>query len=87
MNLKKFLDAGQMVMGSAFDKRLKPLGSISEAAQKRLGYTDSNGNWTDRGFDRATSADYQKLEQSRKAFLKTRKSRKHGFENSYIGKD
>ncbi|WP_038485444.1 hypothetical protein [Collimonas arenae] len=72
MSLKKFLDAGLMVMGSPYDTKLKPLGSMSGAAQKRQGYADSNGNWTDRGFDRATSTDYQGLEKSRKAVIKTK---------------
>lgn len=73
MNLKKFLDAGRMVMGSPYDKKLKPLGSMSGAAQKRQGYADENGNWTDRGFDRATSVDYQGLEKSRKSRMNSGK--------------
>jgi len=57
MGLKKFLDAGQMVMGSPYDKKLKPLGEMSLSAKRRLGYVDENDCLTDRGFDRATSAD------------------------------
>lgn len=72
MSLKKFLDAGRMVMGSSFDAKVKPLGSMSEATQRRLGYADKNGNWTDRGHDRATTQDQLGLEKSSAAFLKSR---------------
>ncbi len=72
MGLKKFLDAGRMVAGSTFDNRVKPLGSMTEVTQKRLGYADKNGNWTDRGHDRATSKDYSDLEKSRGMLLKSR---------------
>lgn len=73
MSLKRFLDAGMLVAGSVFDSRVKPLGSISVASQKRLGYADKNGNWTDRGFDRATTKDYAALEKSRKSRIKSGK--------------
>lgn len=73
MSLKKFLDAGRMVMGSSFDAKVKPLGSMSEATQRRLGYADAAGNWTNRGFDRATSKDYSGLEKSRIAPLRAKK--------------
>ncbi len=73
MGLKEFLDAGQMVMGSPFDNKVKPLGSMSEVAQRRLGYADKDGLWTDRGYDRATSTDYKRLEQSRISKMKSEK--------------
>jgi hypothetical protein len=73
MSLKKFLDAGRMVMGSPFDKTVKPLGDMSTATQQRLKYADQNGNWTDRGHDRATTKDYQMLERSRIARSKATK--------------
>jgi hypothetical protein len=70
--LKK-LDAGLMVMGSKADGRVKNMADMSLSSQRRLGYTDKNGNWTDRGFDRATSADYDMLEKSRKAAIRNKK--------------
>lgn len=73
MGLKKFLDAGRMVMGSSLDAKLKPLSSMDVTSQQRQGYADKNGNWTDRGFDRATSTDYQGLERSRQATIRTKK--------------
>ena len=73
MSLKKFLDAGRMVMGSSFDAKVKPLGDMDVPTQQRQGYADKSGNWTDRGFDRATSKDYQSLEKSRVARLKAEK--------------
>ncbi|NHZ38582.1 hypothetical protein [Massilia aquatica] len=73
MGLKDFLNGGRMVKGSSFDTKLKPLGSMSETTQRRLGYADASGNWTDRGYDRATSRDYQGLEKSRHAMLKAKK--------------
>ena len=66
MSLKKHLDAGKMVIGSPFDNKVKPLGSMSITSQKQQGYMDQNENWTDRGYDRATSQDYKKLEAARK---------------------
>lgn len=71
MGLKKFLDEGRMVMGSSFDTKVKPLGCMSETTQRRQGYADASGNWTDRGYDRATTKDYQGLERSRVDRLKT----------------
>lgn len=71
--MKKFLDAGRMVMGSSFDAKVKPLGSMTEVTQRRLGYADINGNWTDRGHDRATSEDYCSLEKFRTALVKAKK--------------
>jgi hypothetical protein len=59
--LTEFLDAGGRVNGSQYDKRITPLIDMSEAAKKRWGYADADGYWTDRAWDRATSADYQKL--------------------------
>lgn len=67
MGLKDLLDSGRMVVGSEYDNKVKPLGEMSEAAQKRNGYADANGSWTDRGYDRATSQDYDNLEKSRQA--------------------
>lgn len=73
MGLKEFLDAGRMVMGSSFENKVKPLGSMSDSTQRRLGYADKDGLWTDRGYDRATSADYKRLEQSRISRMKSEK--------------
>lgn len=73
MGLKDLLNAGQMVMGSKFDGKVKPLGEMSVATQQREGYADQNGCWTDRGFDRATTKDYQGLEKSRIARSKAGK--------------
>jgi hypothetical protein len=70
MGLREWLDAGRMVVGSVFDNKIKPLGEMSERAQRREGYTDENGNWTDRGYDRGTSKDYANLERSRRARMK-----------------
>ncbi|MDQ9168809.1 hypothetical protein Q8A64_00125 [Oxalobacteraceae bacterium R-40] len=66
MGLKKLLDAGMMVIGSPYDGKVKSMGEMSERSQKTQGYTDSNGFWTDRGHDRATSKDYANLEKSRR---------------------
>jgi hypothetical protein len=66
VSLKKHLDAGKLVIGSAFDGKVKPLGSISLAVQKRLGYMDKNEYLTDRGFDRLTTKDDNKLNAARK---------------------
>jgi len=79
VSLKKLLDSGGMVAGSKFDGKVKSLGEMSSSAQQRNGYADSSGNWTDRGYDRATSKDYQNLEKSRQARMRTPKRR---FENS-----
>lgn len=56
MTLKQLLDAGMSVIGTKFDKG-PGLGGMSEAAQKRHGYLDSNGYWTDRGWNRANTKD------------------------------
>lgn len=68
-----WLNAGRMVVGSKFDGKVKPLGSMDVPSQQRQGYADKNGNWTDRGFDRATSKDYSGLEKSRTARVKVEK--------------
>jgi hypothetical protein len=73
MGLKNFLDQGRMVLNSSFDGKVKPLGSIDLTTQRRLGYANKDGNWTDRGFDRATSKDYGNLEKSRLARSKASK--------------
>lgn len=71
MGLREWLDAGRMVVGSAFDNnKIKSLGEMSERSQRREGYADENGNWTDRGYDRAKSEDYANLEKSRRARMK-----------------
>jgi len=67
MGIKQWLDSGRVVVGSEFDGKVKPLGEMSQAAQQRNGYADRNGYWTDRGYDRATSNDYENLEKSRLA--------------------
>lgn len=64
MKLSDFLDAGNMVLNSPFDKKLKPLGEMSLAAQRRHGYIDEDEYWTERGFNRATSSDITKLDAS-----------------------
>ena len=46
---------------------------MTEVTQRRLGYADINGNWTDRGHDRATSEDYCSLEKFRTALVKAKK--------------
>jgi len=71
MGLRKLLDAGLMVMGSPHDGRVKNLADMSSTSLKRQGYADENGNWTDRGFDRATTKDYADLEKSRKSRMKS----------------
>lgn len=73
MGLRDWLNSGRMVAGSPFDSKVKPLGSMNVATQQRLGYADKNGNWTDRGHDRATSRDHSVLEKSRLARLKAGK--------------
>ena len=62
MRLRDLFKVGRPVVGSSLDRKLKPLVEISEAAQKRLGYADSQGYWTDKGYDRATTRDYERLD-------------------------
>lgn len=71
MGLKKFLNAGNSVIGSKYDGNVKPLSEMSEAAQKRNGYTDANGYFTELGYDRMTSVDDKKLRAGWKARLRS----------------
>ncbi|PWF44006.1 hypothetical protein [Massilia glaciei] len=73
MSLKKLLDAGQWVPGTKFDAKIKPLGEMSEAAQRRLGYTDADGYWTERGVNRATTRDNDLMRKSTIARAKSGK--------------
>ncbi|MQR00958.1 hypothetical protein [Glaciimonas soli] len=73
MGLRKLLDAGLLVMGSRHDGQVKNLADMSSTSLKRQGYADENGNWTDRGFDRATTKDYAVLEKSRQSRIKSGK--------------
>ena len=59
--LSGLLDSGGMVVGSRFDGRVSNLADMSPAAAKRHGYMDASGYWTDRGYDRATSADWDRF--------------------------
>jgi hypothetical protein len=70
MTLKQLLDAGMSVIGTKFDKG-PGLGGMSEAAQKRHGYLDSNGYWTDRGWNRANTKDVNAVHQGTRARFKS----------------
>lgn len=65
--LSSLLDAGQSVVGTVFDS-LKPLSSMSDGAAKRHGYMGSDGSWTERGYNRATSADWDRFQDAHDAF-------------------
>lgn len=73
MGLRKFLSTGQSVIGSKYDGKIKPLGEIPESSQKRLGYTDESGYFTELGYNRLTSADDRKLYAGWKARLRSGK--------------
>lgn len=73
MGLKDLLNAGICIAGSAYDHRVKPLGEMSETAQRRQGYTDKDGFWTERGHDRATTRDHDLMAKSTKAISKEKK--------------
>lgn len=68
MSLRKKLDEGQMVVGSLFDGKIRNLSDMDEGHARRYGYMDEGGFWTDRGYDRATSTDYDRLDRAREAF-------------------
>ncbi|PZR49626.1 hypothetical protein [Paraburkholderia fungorum] len=59
--LTHLLDSGEMVAGSRFDGAVMNLVGMDPAAAKRHGYMDADGYWTDRGYDRATSADWDRF--------------------------
>lgn len=59
--LTQLLDGGGMVAGSRFDGAVMDLVGMDPAAAKRHGYMDADGYWTDRGYDRATSADWNRF--------------------------
>lgn len=61
MGLKDWLQAGHAVLGSPFDNNVKNLFDLNQRAAQRLGYLDSDGYVTDKGWQRATSQDYQTL--------------------------
>lgn len=61
MKLKDILDAELMVLGSPLDGKVPNLFDMNPTSARRLGYLDENDCMTDRGYNRATSADYAKL--------------------------
>lgn len=70
MKLKDLLDAGLSVIGTKFDK--KPgMAEMSQAAQKRHGYLGADEFWTERGWNRATTSDHNKIDKSTKARAKS----------------
>jgi hypothetical protein len=70
MKLKDLLARGESVVGTALDRRLKPMSDMPESAAKRLRYMNRDGYWSERGYLRATSLDWHRFEQSHDAFLR-----------------
>jgi hypothetical protein len=69
LKLKALLDAGLSVIGTKYDK--KPgMADMSQAAQKRHGYVGADEFWTERGWNRATTADHDKMARSTRARAK-----------------
>lgn len=69
MKLSDLLNRDRSVVGTSFD-RLKPLSDMRESAAKRLRYMDRDGYWTERGYNRATSLDWDRFQLAHEAFLK-----------------
>ena len=61
MGLLDFLFGGGDVVGSDYDGKVGNLTDMDGASAKRHGYADEDGYWTDRGYQRATSEDYDRL--------------------------
>ena len=60
-----FLFGGGEVTGSDYDGKVGNLTDMDDRSAKRLGYADRDGYWTDRGYHRATSEDYDRLRRDR----------------------
>lgn len=73
MGLKDILNAGMSIVGTKYDGKVKPLGQMTETAQKRQGYLGADGFWTDRAWDRATSTDLKQMVDSCRASSIARK--------------
>lgn len=73
MGLNKFLKEGQSVVGSKFDGKVRNMKDMTESAQKRHGYLGSDGFWTDKGWNRATSADMEAMARASRANAKNKK--------------
>lgn len=67
MKLCNLLDRDLSVVGTTFDT-LKPLSDMHESAAKRLGYMNRDGYWTERGYNRATSADWDRFQLAHGVF-------------------
>lgn len=76
MGLKDFLAAGLSVVGSKYDGKVRNMKDMSESAQKRHGYLGSDGFWTDKGWDRATSVDMDAMAKANLAVQKHQKASK-----------
>lgn len=76
MGLKEFLAAGLSVPGSKFDGKVKNMKDMTESAQKRHGYLGTDGFWTDKGWNRATTADMDAMQKGIRASQKFQRSSK-----------
>ncbi|MCA8137819.1 hypothetical protein [Burkholderia cepacia] len=72
--LTQHLDAGLPVVGSRFDGKITDLAKMSRNHAIRYGYASSDGYWTDRGYDRATSHDYDSLAAASDAMAQHREA-------------
>ncbi|MBI2382013.1 MAG: hypothetical protein HYV16_14765 [Gammaproteobacteria bacterium] len=67
-SLKKLLAANLPVAGTSQEVKLKNLTDMTNAAARRQGYTDDSGCWTDKGWNRATSVDLDRIGKANEAF-------------------
>lgn len=74
MGLKKFLAEGLSVVGSKFDGKIRNMKDMTESSQKRHGYLGSDGFWTDKGWNRATSADLDAMAKANRANAKNKRN-------------
>lgn len=72
MGLKEFLKEGKEVLGSEYDGKVKNLSDFDNTTAKRLGYMDEEDFWTEKGYQRATSVDYDRLQEGNEALQKHR---------------
>jgi hypothetical protein len=61
MGLRDFLKNGGEVVGSQYDGKVENLLDMSIESATKQGYSDKDGYWTDLGYQRATTKDYEDL--------------------------
>ena len=67
MGIGELISKGLMIAGSALDGKVGNLSDMDDRSAKRLGYMDKQGYWTEKGENRATQADWDRMEDACRA--------------------